>query len=35
MGHSSIVLTLDRYSHLFPQEDDHARLSAGAAALVG
>jgi integrase len=35
LGHAGISLTLDVYSHLFTQpEDDHARLSAGAMALV-
>ena len=35
MGHSSIQMTLDIYGHLFPQEDDHARLAAAELALVG
>ena len=35
MGHSSITLTMDTYSHLFPSlEDDHAKLAAGEMALV-
>jgi integrase len=28
MGHSSIALTADRYSHLFPRGDDSAELAA-------
>jgi integrase len=33
LGHSSIVMTLDRYGHLFPRGDDRAELAASAAAL--
>ena len=30
LGHSSVVMTFDRYGHLFPStEDDHARFAAG------
>jgi integrase len=28
LGHSSIALTADRYSHLFPRGDDSAELAA-------
>jgi integrase len=36
LGHSSILMTFDRYGHLFPSlEDDHAKFAAGEAALVG
>jgi integrase len=35
MGHSSIVMTMDIYGHLFPDtKDDHAKLDAAAAKLV-
>lgn len=35
LGHSSIVMTLDRYGHLFPRGDDRAELDASARALLG
>jgi len=35
MGHSSVKLTLDTYTTLWPQEDDHDRFAAGELALVG
>jgi len=36
LGHSSVVMTFDRYGHLFPSlEDDHNRFAAGALAIVG
>jgi integrase len=35
MGHSSIVMTLDIYGHLFPNADDRAELAAATAALLG
>jgi integrase len=35
LGHSSIVMTLDRYGHLFPRGDDRAELAAAAALLLG
>src|SRR5262245_37371559 len=35
LGHSSIVMTLDRYGHLFPRGDDRAELAAAATALLG
>lgn len=36
LGHASIVMTMDRYGHLFPNpDDDHAKLAAGELALVG
>jgi integrase len=35
LGHSSIVMTLDRYGHLFPRGDDRAELAAAEAALFG
>jgi integrase len=34
LGHSSIVMTLDRYGHLFPRGDDRAELGAAARALL-
>jgi integrase len=33
LGHASIVMTLDRYGHLFPQGDDRAELAAAESAL--
>ncbi|MGA9456839.1 MAG: site-specific integrase, partial [Pseudolabrys sp.] len=35
MGHSSIVITLDIYGHLFPHGDDRAELAAAAKRLLG
>jgi integrase len=35
LGHSSIVMTLDTYGHLFPSGDDAAELEAAERALVG
>jgi integrase len=35
LGHSSIVMTLDRYGHLFPRGDDRAELAAASGALLG
>jgi integrase len=34
LGHSSIVMTLDRYGHLFPRGDDRAELAKAAQALL-
>jgi integrase len=34
LGHSSIVITLDTYGHLFPASDDRAELAASASALL-
>ena len=34
LGHSSIVMTLDLYGHLFPKGDDHAELAAASSALL-
>jgi integrase len=34
LGHSSIVMTLDVYGHLFPHGDDHAELAAASQALL-
>jgi integrase len=35
LGHSSIVMTMDTYGHLFPADDDvHARLAESAGALL-
>jgi integrase len=34
LGHSSIVMTLDRYGHLFPRGDDRAELAAAVGALL-
>jgi len=33
LGHGSIVMTLDRYGHLFPRGDDRAELAAAESAL--
>jgi integrase len=35
LGHSSIGMTLDVYSHLFQRGDDRAELAASARALLG
>jgi integrase len=35
MGHSSIVVTADVYSHLFPRTDDTKELADAADALLG
>jgi integrase len=35
LGHSSLVMTLDRYGHLFPREDDADEMAAAEAALLG
>ena len=35
MGHSSVMLTLDTYSHLFLSQDDSSQLDAGALRLIG
>lgn len=35
LGHSSIVMTLDRYGHLFPRGDDRAELAIAAKVLLG
>ncbi len=35
MGHAGVQITLNTYTHLWPQEDDHARFAAGEIALVG
>jgi len=35
LGHASIVMTLDRYGHLFPRGDDTAELAAAEKALFG
>jgi integrase len=35
LGHGSIVMTLDRYGHLFPRGDDRAELAAASTALLG
>jgi integrase len=34
LGHSTIVMTLDRYGHLFPRGDDRAELAAASSALL-
>jgi len=34
MGHSSIMVTMDTYGHLFPRSDDTAELAAAEAALL-
>jgi integrase len=33
LGHSTIVMTLDRYGHLFPSKDDGAELAAAERAI--
>jgi integrase len=35
LGHASIVMTLDRYGHLFPRGDDGAELAEAERALLG
>jgi integrase len=35
LGHSSIVMTLDRYGHLFPSGGDRTELAAASRALLG
>jgi len=35
LGHSTIMMTMDTYGHLFPQEDSHIELVAAEAALLG
>lgn len=35
LGHSTIAMTLDTYSHLFPRGDDNAELAAAEQALLG
>jgi hypothetical protein len=35
LGHSSIVITLDLYGHIFPKGNDRAELAASEAALWG
>jgi integrase len=35
LGHSTIGMTLDTYSHLFPHEDAHSELAAAEKALLG
>jgi len=35
LGHSSIVMTLDVYGHLFPQPDDREELALATSALLG
>jgi integrase len=35
LGHSSIVMTLDRYGHLFPSGGDRSELAASEKALLG
>jgi integrase len=34
MGHSTITLTMDRYSHLFPRHDDSKQLDAAELRLI-
>jgi integrase len=34
-GHATLALTIDRYGHLIPRDDDHARLAAAERALLG
>jgi integrase len=34
LGHSSIVMTMDTYGHLFPRGDDGRELAAAEAALL-
>jgi integrase len=35
LGHSSIVITMDVYGHLFPKQDDGKAMAAAEAALLG
>jgi integrase len=35
LGHTTIVLTSDRYGHLFPSSDDKSELNRAAAKLIG
>jgi integrase len=35
LGHSSIMMTLDRYGHMFPRGDDGAELAAAERVLLG
>jgi integrase len=35
LGHSTALLTSDRYGHLFPRGDDGAELAAAERALLG
>jgi len=35
LGHSSIVMTMDRYGHLFPRGDDNGELTAASRLLLG
>jgi integrase len=35
MGHSSIMVTLDTYGHLFPRNDDTKEMADAEAALLG
>lgn len=35
LGHSTIVLTMDRYGHLFPRGDDEAELASAERLLLG
>ena len=35
MGHSGVQITLDTYTHLSPQEDDHAKFAAAELAITG
>lgn len=35
MGHSSIVITADTYSHLFPRKDDGKEMADAASGLIG
>jgi integrase len=34
LGHSTIAMTMDRYSHLFPRGDDAAELAAAERAFL-
>jgi hypothetical protein len=34
MGHSSIVMTMDTYGHLFPRGDDYAEMAAAERNLI-
>ena len=35
IGHASIVITMDRYSHLFPRNEDSNELAVAEKALLG
>jgi integrase len=34
-GHATLTLTIDRYGHMIPRHDDHARIAAAERSLLG